>query len=213
MCYRVDLYWLPLGAGGHSVRFNGRVYEALIAAVERRERRDLYHAALELRTPAGRYVIEMTPRAGGPDAPTAAASSRAPSAAAWLGRAGCSGTRFAAGAKGGSRTYPRRSTARTLLTEDPVVAQRLLDLVPLVPAATWGRDELGAGEMWNSNSLISWLLVAAGIDIETVPLPAGGRAPGWDAGIAVATRMRDQTASLVGERAPGDAPRSKEARR
>ena len=24
----VDLYWLPLGAGGHFVRFNGRVYEA-----------------------------------------------------------------------------------------------------------------------------------------------------------------------------------------
>ena len=23
----VDLYWLPLGAGGHSVRFNGIVYE------------------------------------------------------------------------------------------------------------------------------------------------------------------------------------------
>ena len=24
----VDLFWLPLGAGGHCVRFNGRVYEA-----------------------------------------------------------------------------------------------------------------------------------------------------------------------------------------
>ena len=23
----VDLYWLPLGAGGHCVRFNGRVFE------------------------------------------------------------------------------------------------------------------------------------------------------------------------------------------
>ena len=25
----VDLYWLPLGAGGHSVRLNGKVYEAV----------------------------------------------------------------------------------------------------------------------------------------------------------------------------------------
>ena len=25
----VDLYWLPLGAGGHSVRLNGRVFEAV----------------------------------------------------------------------------------------------------------------------------------------------------------------------------------------
>ena len=42
-------------------------------------------------------------------------------------------------------------------------AARLLDLVPVFPAAvTWGRDELRAGEMWNSNSLISWLLVRSG---------------------------------------------------
>jgi len=27
--YAVDLYWLPLGAGGHSVRLNGRVSTAL----------------------------------------------------------------------------------------------------------------------------------------------------------------------------------------
>jgi hypothetical protein len=27
----VDLYWLPLGAGGHFVRLNGRGYEALAA--------------------------------------------------------------------------------------------------------------------------------------------------------------------------------------
>jgi hypothetical protein len=32
----VDLYWIPLGAGGHCVRFNGKVYEALVAARERR---------------------------------------------------------------------------------------------------------------------------------------------------------------------------------
>ena len=27
----IDLYWLPLGAGGHSVRLNGRIYEAVAA--------------------------------------------------------------------------------------------------------------------------------------------------------------------------------------
>jgi hypothetical protein len=30
----VDLYWLPLGPGGHFVRLNGRVYEALTARLE-----------------------------------------------------------------------------------------------------------------------------------------------------------------------------------
>ena len=47
----LDLYWLPLGAGGHSVRFNGRVYEALVATIEQRRRCDLYHSALEARRP------------------------------------------------------------------------------------------------------------------------------------------------------------------
>ena len=42
--------------------------------------------------------------------------------------------------------------------------------------------------MWNSNSLISWLLVGAGVDTEQIQPPAGGRAPGWDAGLVVAQR-------------------------
>jgi hypothetical protein len=57
----VDLYWLPLGAGGHSVRLNERAYEWLVARRERREPCDLYHAGLEVNVPEGRYVIEMTP--------------------------------------------------------------------------------------------------------------------------------------------------------
>jgi hypothetical protein len=43
---RVDLYWLPLGAGGHFVRLNGRLYEAVAARLQRRRARDLYHSAL-----------------------------------------------------------------------------------------------------------------------------------------------------------------------
>src|ERR671911_547753 len=57
----VDLYWLPLGAGGHLVRFNGIVYEALSAMIERRPRRDVYHTALEIAVPSGRFAVEMTP--------------------------------------------------------------------------------------------------------------------------------------------------------
>jgi hypothetical protein len=30
----VDLYWLPLGAGGHSVRLNGRIFEAATALLK-----------------------------------------------------------------------------------------------------------------------------------------------------------------------------------
>jgi hypothetical protein len=57
----VDLHWLPLGAGGQSVRLNGRVVEAVAAGLERRRACDLYHSALEVRAPKGRFVIEMTP--------------------------------------------------------------------------------------------------------------------------------------------------------
>ena len=52
----VDLYWLPLGAGGHSVRLNGRVFEAVAARLERRSPCDLYHSALVVRVPEGRFV-------------------------------------------------------------------------------------------------------------------------------------------------------------
>jgi hypothetical protein len=43
----VDLFWIPLGAGAHSVRWNGKVYEAIKALTQRRPRCDLYHSALE----------------------------------------------------------------------------------------------------------------------------------------------------------------------
>src|SRR3979409_1437387 len=61
----VDLYWLPLGAGGRSVRWNGRIFEALVARYERRTALDLYHAALEVRVADDRYVIEMGPEGSG----------------------------------------------------------------------------------------------------------------------------------------------------
>ena len=83
-----------------------------------------------------------------------------------------------------------------LLTDDPRQAQRFLDLVPEVPTPVWGRDELAAGEMWNSNSLISWLIVRSGLDADTVQPPVGGRTPGWDAGLVVARRQTIRADSL-----------------
>lgn len=56
----VDLYWLPLGAGGHVVRLNGRIYEALAARVQRRPVCDLYHSALQVELAGERFVIEQT---------------------------------------------------------------------------------------------------------------------------------------------------------
>jgi hypothetical protein len=75
------------------------------------------------------------------------------------------------------------------LSDDVEQARRLLELVPEMPTPVWGRDELHTGEMWNSNSFISWLLVRSGFDVSTIRLPAGGRAPGWRAGVIVAERQ------------------------
>jgi hypothetical protein len=61
--------------------------------------------------------------------------------------------------------------------------------VPQVPTPVWGRDELRAGEMWNSNSVISWLIARSGLDVESIQPPLGGRAPGWRSGIVVARRQ------------------------
>jgi len=43
--------------------------------------------------------------------------------------------------------------------------------------------------MWNSNSLISWLLARSGHDMAVVRPPDDGRAPGWSAGLVVAARQ------------------------
>ena len=59
----VGLYWLPLGAGdaARCVRWNGRVFEALVARHEHRDPCDLYHSALAVELDGQRFVIEMTP--------------------------------------------------------------------------------------------------------------------------------------------------------
>ena len=48
--------------------------------------------------------------------------------------------------------------------------------------------------MWNSNSVIAWVLARSGIDADSIHPPAGGRAPGWRAGLVVAHRPIDEAA-------------------
>ena len=56
-----------------------------------------------------------------------------------------------------------------------------------------GRDELGTGEMWNSNSVIAWVIASSGINTKSIRPPAGGRAPGWQAGLLIARRQEETT--------------------
>jgi hypothetical protein len=75
------------------------------------------------------------------------------------------------------------------VTQDPTRVTAVLGRLREVPALTWGRDELGAGEMWNSNSAVAWTLARSGLEMELLEPPLGGRAPGWTAGLVLAERQ------------------------
>jgi hypothetical protein len=151
----IELYWLPLGAGGWFVRCNGRIYEAAHALLERRRPLELYHSALVVRVPEGRFVVEDCWPI--PDGDGAA--------------------------------------ARGVVVEGPVGSRRM---------ARWRlfRDELGTGEMWNSNSVIAWVLAPGGLPTDGIRPPTGGRAPGWTAGLVTARRQ-----PTAGPRPPAGAAR------
>ena len=192
MTSAIDLYWLPLGAGGHSVRLNGLVFEALAARLQHRDRRDLYHSALEVRVPEGRFVIEQAPAWG--ESGDRGVIAEGPVGMRALGRLRLFRYEIRCWPDGVIPDVAEAVESPQRLSEEAGCARRLLELVAQVPTPVWARDELGAGEMWNSNSVISWLIVRSGLDVQAIRSPAGGRAPGWRAGVVVAERQAGQPA-------------------
>ena len=183
----VDLFWLPLGAGGHFVRLNGIVYEAIAARFARRPACDLYHSALEVSVPEGRFVIESAPirATDGPERGVVAEGVVGSRSVGWLPIFRYE-LRF--WRDGVIPDVAEAVESPRHLTDDPEAGRRVLALAPSVPTPVWGRDELDAGEMWNSNSVIAWLLARSGLETDRIRPPRGGRAPGWNAGLAVAVR-------------------------
>ena len=182
-----DLYWIPLGAGGHCVRFNGRVFEAIQAARQHRRRRDLYHSALVVELDGDRYTIEVAPSPDPDEArrgvvATGAVGSRC------LGRWRIFRYEVRCWRGGSIPDLGAAVGAPRRLSSDPQIARRLCDLITTVPTPVWGRDELEAGEMWNSNSMIAWLIATAGLSTDDLQPPSHGRAPGWSAGLEAARR-------------------------
>jgi hypothetical protein len=184
----VDLYWLPLGAGGHSVRVNGRLFEAVVARRERRPACDLYHSALEVRSGEARFVIEQAPAGTGAGAGRGVVAGGAVGAS-WAGRLRIFRYEVRRWRDGVIPDVGEAVGGAVRLSDDPGCARRILERVPAVPTPVWGRDELAAGEMWNSNSVIAWVLAGSGLDAEAISPPLRGRAPGWNAGLAIARRQ------------------------
>lgn len=183
----VDLYWIPLGAGAHVVRLSGRLFEAAAAFVQRRPRCDLYHSALEIRFPDGHFVVEQAPVLD-LDGELRGVVAEGPVGTRLAGRLRLFRYEVRCWRDGLIPDKGEAVASPVRLVEDVNRAQLILAELRMVPTLTWGRDEADAGEMWNSNSVISWVLARSGVDLEAINPPRGGRAPGWDAGRVVAAR-------------------------
>lgn len=182
-----DLHWIPLGTGQTVVRASGRIFETLSALVQRRKRCALYHSALTITVPEGRFTIEMAP-VSDLHGKRRGVVAEGPVGMRSAGRWQLFRYEIRCWADG---IIPdaRKAVSTVRVSVDLKEAQTLIALAPLVPTPVWGRDDLHAGEMWNSNSVTAWLLKRCGVDTAQIVPPAGGRAPGWMAGLVVAARV------------------------
>ncbi len=184
----VDLYWIPLGAGagGGLVRWSGRLYESIAARVAGRPSCDLCHSAMIVTVDGAQTAIEMAPvwtKRGERGVVAEGAVG-----AALLGRSRLFRYEIRRWVGGSIPDIAAAVDGPVTVSTRSEVARRVLERVPHVPTLVWGRDELRTGDMWNSNSLVSWLLAQAEVDVAGIVPPRGGRAPGWDAGVAAASR-------------------------
>jgi len=192
------LYWIPLGAGTQVVRACGRAYERLMALMQHRPPQELYHSALVATVDGIATVIEMTP---------------VPDSDGWSDRGVVAEAPVGCRPAGRFRVFRyeiRRWQGGTIpdlasavgspvpLTSDPALVMQALAAVQSVPTAIWGRDQLRAGEMWNSNSVVAWVLTQVGLIDRAGQPPRHGRAPGWDAGVSVGRRGLQDSPTLIG---------------
>lgn len=183
----IVLLWIPVGAGGHVVAHTSRCWEWAHAVRARTKPQLLLHAALEISVDDEDYVIEMAPEWSGPRIDRGVVVT-GPVGLQCLGRSALFRYEVRCCRDG---TIPDRSWAvdgSRLLTDSADTVRLLLRRIRDVPTLTWGRHVLDTGDMWNSNSLVSWLLTVSGIAATALEPPVGARAPGWTAGAAMATR-------------------------
>jgi hypothetical protein len=165
---------------------SGKVYEAVLAKLEHRRPCDLYHAALVVHAPEGDYVIEQTPVSDAHGAERRGVVAGGAVGAHWAGHFRVFQYEIRRWLGGTIPDVHAAIDSPIVLSEEAAVVRRVLAVAPLVPTPVWGRDELRTGEMWNSNSVIAWILASAGLDVSGVRPPARGRAPGWNAGLTIA---------------------------
>lgn len=156
---------------------------------------NLFHTGLTLSLDDIVYAVEMGPVWNVSDADRGVVC-EGPVGSRWLGRMRAFRYEVRCWPGGSIPDAVEAVDSPVRVTEDPTTVVALLDVLRDVPALTWGRDELGTGEMWNSNSVVAWALARAGNNMDSIKEPAGGRAPGWRAGLLLAHRqVNDRGAS------------------
>ena len=170
------------------MRLNGRIYESLAARLQGRPRCDLYHSALQVELGAERFVIEQTPVPRLSEADHGVVAGGAVGVR-WAGRFRTFRYEIRVWRGGHIPDVAEAVDSPRRLANDANRARRVLEAVAQVPTPVWGRDELRTGEMWNSNAVIAWVVARSRLDAASIRPPAGGRAPGWRAGVVVAQRQ------------------------
>lgn len=183
----IDLYWLPLGAGGTFIRWNGRAYERWAARRQHRAPSRLYHSGLMVSTGDVTYAVEMGPVWNVPDGDHGVVCA-GPVGFTWLGRFRAFRYEVRCWAGGQLPDVAEAIASPVRTTDDSAEVTALLEVLKQLPPLVWGRDELGTGDMWNSNSVVAWALARSGHDMDAIHPPPGGRAPGWQAGLELAAR-------------------------
>jgi len=202
----VSLFWLPLGADGNlMVRWSGCAYEAIMARREHRDRLRLLYSALRVRIGGASHVVEMAPAWGAVD-PDRGVVREGAVGAVWLGRSRFFRYEIRRWRGGVIPDLDQAVDSPVDLAANESQARALLALVPECPTPVWGRDDLGTGDMWNSNSLVAWLLTRVGLQGEEIAPPQGGRAPGWRAGVLAAKRQSGRPTSTDLPTTPGVTP-------
>lgn len=184
----IMLWWLPVGAGAPTrlSQIGSGWWERIQARRGQREPQQLFHAALEVFTTDGRFIIEMAPEWSDPHIQVRGVIARGPVVFRFLGRSKLFRYEVRCWADGELSDREWAVGGPVTVSQDDAEANTLLNCIDDVPLLTWGRVVDPTEDMWNSNSVVSWLLVMTGIDASGLVPPAGGRAPGWAAGIAVA---------------------------
>ena len=154
----VDLYWIPLGAGGHVVRLNGKVYEVIKALVERRPRYDLHHTALDISVPDGRFVIESAPIRDDRGRERGVVG-EGPVGTRWAWSFRLFRYEIRRWREGLIPDATEAVSSPVRVANDITRATGILELVPSVPMLVWGRDELRTGD--NVELQLADLMVAS----------------------------------------------------